>query len=90
MARPSHQWDISGVKHMKIENEETRDAGSLPMILEPLEAERLVESLKKFNIEEIGNSGYLQQVNLLLLLLFVTYFLNVYIIIIIVFVIFLK
>ena len=63
MARPSHQWDISGVKHMKIENEDIKEAGSMAMIVDPMEAERFVESLKKFSIDEIGTSSYLQQVS---------------------------
>jgi hypothetical protein len=59
---PSHQWEI-GRQHMTIEedNATANLYGNLPFIVDPLEAERLVENLKMFNIEEIGSSAYMIQ-----------------------------
>eukprot|EP01036_Dinobryon_divergens_P029944 gene29944-39117_t len=63
-SRPSHQWDASNaVKHMKIdeESEKVQSVDQLPMIIDPMETERLVESLRKFTLDEVGNSKYLEQ-----------------------------
>ena len=35
--------------------------GGLPMVLDPSEAERHVEQLRKFDVEEVGSSAYLKQ-----------------------------
>lgn len=62
MSRPSHQWDISGVRHMKIEEESSIPAASnLPPIIDHVETERYVESLKKFTINEVGSSSWMEQ-----------------------------
>eukprot|EP01033_Poteriospumella_lacustris_P022206 gene22206-16642_t len=45
MSRPSHQWDTSSVRRMKIEEESTVPATNLPPIIDYNEAERFVESL---------------------------------------------
>eukprot|EP01032_Pedospumella_encystans_P013624 gene13624-15674_t len=60
MARPAHQWDTSGVKHMKIEDE-VLPASNVAPILDHMEAERYVESLKKFDISEVGTSQWMEQ-----------------------------
>lgn len=47
---------------MKIEDEEVGGMyAGLPMILDPSESERLVEGLRKFEIEEVGSSAYMRQ-----------------------------
>jgi hypothetical protein len=46
------------------ERQEDGGGGSIfsaPPIVDPLEAERQVESLRKFNIEEVGSSAWMQQ-----------------------------
>jgi len=60
MARPSHQWDISGTKHMKIEEEQTVSS-NLPVVLQAMEVERLVEGLKSFKLEEVGSKEWMEQ-----------------------------
>jgi len=60
MARPSHQWDISGVKHMKIEDEQTVPS-NLPIILHAMDVERYVEELKSFTLEEVGSKAWMEQ-----------------------------
>jgi hypothetical protein len=60
MARPSHQWDTSGVKHMKIEEEQTLPS-NLPAILQAMEVERYVEELKSFKLEEVGSKAWMEQ-----------------------------
>lgn len=62
MARPSHQWDISGVKHMKIEEEGSVPfASSMPAVIDATEAERYIESLRKFDLTEIGSREWMEQ-----------------------------
>lgn len=59
----AHQWDISGPRHMKIEEtDDSPNAGiNLPFIVDPFEAERIVESLETFEINEVGSSKWLNQ-----------------------------
>jgi hypothetical protein len=58
----SHKWEASGQAKMKIEDEEVGGMyAGLPMILDPSESERLVEGLRKFEIEEVGSSAYMRQ-----------------------------
>jgi hypothetical protein len=59
MSAPAHQWDISAKKHMTIENSD--DIYDLPTVIDPSEAERCVEGLVKFNIEDIGSSKWVDQ-----------------------------
>eukprot|EP01035_Chromulina_nebulosa_P021996 gene21996-28473_t len=62
MANSSHQWDISKLKHMKIEDDDSNIIhDNISHIIDPYEAERYVESLKKFNIEDIGKSEWMDQ-----------------------------
>lgn len=60
MARPAHQWDTSGIKHMKIEDE-VLPASNVAPILDHMEAERYVESLKKFDIADVGTTQWMEQ-----------------------------
>lgn len=60
MSRPSHQWDLSAVQHMKIE-EESASASVFPAIIDYAEAERFIEGLRKFEISEVGNSAWMEQ-----------------------------
>ena len=62
-ATPSlaHKWDISGTKHMKIEEEVDARLYDLPTVVDPTEAERYVEGLVKFAIEDVGSSRWLDQ-----------------------------
>lgn len=50
-------------QHMSIEDTDFEDSNGIPLgwTVDPLEAERLVESLKKYDVEEIGCSAWLQQ-----------------------------
>lgn len=61
MSRPSHQWDTSGLRRMKIEEEGIVPATNLPTIIDYNEAERYVESLKKFDLSEVGNPSWMEQ-----------------------------
>ena len=61
MARPSHQWEISGVKHMKIEDADTPIATGLPAVIDANEAERYIESLRKFDLNEVGSKEWMDQ-----------------------------
>lgn len=61
MSRPSHQWDTSAVKHMKIEEEANTSAASFPHVIDPHEAERCIEQLKKFDLGEVGSSAWMEQ-----------------------------
>lgn len=61
MSRPSHQWDTSSVRRMKIEEESTVPATNLPPIIDYNEAERFVESLRKFDLTEVGNAAWMEQ-----------------------------
>lgn len=52
-------WDTSTAKHMHISEDEDQSAmrdriASMPAILSPMDTERVVESLKKFDISQIG------------------------------------
>lgn len=61
--RAGHQWDMSAGKHMKIE-EDDGTAGlyaGMATVVDPMEAERLVEGLRKFTVEEVGTSAYMEQ-----------------------------
>lgn len=61
--RPTHQWETAGSGRpggMKIEEEQTIP-GQLPMIVDPSEAEKIVETLRKFDIKEIGTTAYFDQ-----------------------------
>lgn len=65
MAAP-HQWDVSTEKtRMRIEEEEdVAGGGSLfhaAPIVDPSEAERYVEALSKFPIEQVGSSAWMEQ-----------------------------
>jgi zinc finger MYND domain-containing protein 10 len=58
----SHSWDAAGQGKMKIVDQDVGGMyGGLPMIVDPQESERLVEGLRKFDIEEVGSSEYLKQ-----------------------------
>lgn len=59
MAAPSNKWDISTKKHMVIES--GRDLYDLPAVIDPSEAERCVEALTKFNVEDVGSSKWMTQ-----------------------------
>lgn len=62
MSNPSHQWS-SVRQHMAIEETDVHSECSLPgpYTVDPSEAERLVEALKIFSIEEVGSSAWLVQ-----------------------------
>ena len=51
-------WDVSKLQSMKIEEETAYD---LPTVLHAHEAERYVEELRAFKIEEIGNHKWMEQ-----------------------------
>lgn len=60
----AHKWDVSGLGNMKIEEGiDSENAGpfSMPPVLTAAEAERYVEELVKFPIEEIGSSEWMEQ-----------------------------
>jgi hypothetical protein len=62
MSSKSNPWDISQLKHMKIEDEvDTSNISSFPSIIQPSEAERYIEKLQKFQIEQVGSSDWLNQ-----------------------------
>jgi hypothetical protein len=58
--RVEHDWDMSHKKKMSIEDE-----GDIPDFMPPIvdyaESERFVESLRKFSVEEVGNSAWMEQ-----------------------------
>lgn len=62
MSRPTHQWDTSSIKHMKIEEEELQPTNNniLP-ILDHNETERYVESLCKFDLSQVGSIAWMEQ-----------------------------
>lgn len=60
MSRPTHQWETSGVKHMTIEEEDV-GALDLPIVIDANETERFVESLKKFDVDQVGSSAWMEQ-----------------------------
>ena len=52
MSVPGHKWDAAGSGRMKIEEDSGPNLYTdLPMVLDPSEAERYVEGLRKFDIE---------------------------------------
>ena len=59
-SRVEHDWDMSHKKKMTIEDE-----GDIPEFMTPVvdfsESERYVEGLKKFSVEEVGNSAWMEQ-----------------------------
>ena len=58
----AHQWDLSGVRHMKIEEEsEGVETFATSPVLDHTTTERFVEELKKFRIEEVGSSRWMEQ-----------------------------
>jgi zinc finger MYND domain-containing protein 10 len=59
----SHSWDAAGRGRTQITDvDETQQLyAGLPTVLDPSEAERYVESLRVFDIEEVGTSDYFQQ-----------------------------
>ena len=61
MSVPNHQWSLTK-QHMPIEDVDS-NLQETPgyFIIDPSEAERLVENLKLFPIEEIGSSAWLTQ-----------------------------
>lgn len=63
MSRPTHQWDTSSVRHMKIEEEVVPlSSSSLQTILiHAQEAERLIQSLQYFDILDVGSSSWMEQ-----------------------------
>lgn len=61
MSRPTHQWDVSGVRHMKIEEESSLPSTMFPAIVDYQEAERYVESLQRFELSEVGSSAWMEQ-----------------------------
>eukprot|EP00607_Mallomonas_marina_P000365 CAMPEP_0182434784 /NCGR_PEP_ID=MMETSP1167-20130531/71811_1 /TAXON_ID=2988 /ORGANISM="Mallomonas Sp, Strain CCMP3275" /LENGTH=453 /DNA_ID=CAMNT_0024625039 /DNA_START=49 /DNA_END=1410 /DNA_ORIENTATION=- len=59
MSKPSHQWDVANAQHMPIQHDDgIIDA---PTVLSPFEAERFVEGLTKFSLEEVGSSKWFEQ-----------------------------
>lgn len=58
-AHVAHKWDTKA-QHMPIEEEPTEMFGGVP-IVDHSEAERLIESLVKFSIEEVGTSRWMEQ-----------------------------
>lgn len=59
-APPSHKWEAP-VQHMKITDEIPLSSLSLPAVLDATTAERFVEQLRTFRIEDVGNSEWLSQ-----------------------------
>ena len=59
MSAPSHKWDTSNRKHMTIESSD--QLYYLPTVVDPSTAERLVEGLVKFNVEEVGSAQWIEQ-----------------------------
>ena len=63
MSAPDHKWSSAGSGKMKIvdQPDQPNMFSNLPMVVDPQEAERFIESLKKFDIEEVGNSDWMLQ-----------------------------
>jgi hypothetical protein len=61
MAGPEHQWDTSMVKKMEIEDISGAMYQDMPTVIDPMEAERFVESIRKFTVEEVGDSSFMEQ-----------------------------
>lgn len=59
MSRPSHPWDFSKFQSMKIEDDVT--SVDMAPVISVSEAERFVESLKKFDLEEVGSRHWMEQ-----------------------------
>jgi len=54
---PKHAWSLpGGPQRMTIAEEASRDPASFTPVLTVTEAERYVEELKEFGIEEVGSS----------------------------------
>ena len=62
-APPSHAWSSAndGRKRMAIEEEVDASLVNAPPIVDAVEAERLVEGLRKFSVEEVGSSSWMEQ-----------------------------
>lgn len=58
--RVEHDWDMSHTKKMTIEDEGDIQE-FMPPIVDYTESERYVESLRKFNVDEVGNSAWMEQ-----------------------------
>lgn len=59
-AEKSHKWDVGGsAQRMRIEEE--ADATTMRSVIDVSEAERLIERLAKFSVEEVGGSRWMQQ-----------------------------
>jgi hypothetical protein len=63
MSRPAHDWEVPAIQHMKIEDidENQPKLANLPPIVDASEAERIVESLEKFQLNQVGTSKWLEQ-----------------------------
>lgn len=59
-SRVEHDWDMSHRKKMVIEDEGDIQE-FMPPIVDYTESERYVESLKMFDVEEVGNSAWMEQ-----------------------------
>ena len=60
--RVAHKWDQASLRQsMKIEEASDTIYGNLPFVLDPSEAERYVESLQSFEIEDVGSSKWMEQ-----------------------------
>ena len=57
----THRWDTSKQQHLQIDEEKASELISLPPVVSAYDAERLVESLTKFNIDEIGSKKWFEQ-----------------------------
>ena len=60
---PSHQWEISNkIGGMKINDNVIDDKLlHMPPVIDPVEAERYVEELEKFDLEQVGSSKWMEQ-----------------------------
>ena len=55
-APPKHAWSLPGSQKMAIGEETSHEPGSFTPVLAVTEAERYVEGLKEFTVEEVGSS----------------------------------
>lgn len=60
---PSHQWEVPNkIGGMKIEDNIIDDKlVHMPPVIDPMEAERFVEGLEKFDLEQVGSSKWMEQ-----------------------------
>lgn len=60
---PSHQWETSNKSSgMKIDDNIIDDKLlHMPQVIDPMEAERYVEGLEKFDLEQVGSSKWMEQ-----------------------------